>query len=123
MEDKTTADWEWEKKIIDSGSIDRNRLEDTRIHPIGNQMLAGNWMVLDEPARFEQGTKPTEEDPDSRTEQDLEDSPPIIIASLPKIRVLPLEDICTCMKELLFSSSAQFHASHTTFTLVACPSR
>ena len=36
MEDKTITNWEPEKKIASCGSTDKDRLEDTMIHPVGS---------------------------------------------------------------------------------------
>ena len=36
MEGKTIADWESEKRTTSSESIDRDRLEETKVYPYGN---------------------------------------------------------------------------------------
>ena len=72
MEDKTIFDWESKKKIMDSGSINKNKLEDTCIHTFGNRMLASYRMTLDQPTGLVAKTEPTEEDPDTETKQDPE---------------------------------------------------
>ena len=38
MEERTIADWESEKKVMNSGSSNENRLEDTRTYPVENRM-------------------------------------------------------------------------------------
>ena len=45
-------------KIMDSGSTDRDRLEDARTNPVRSRMLAEEH---DEPVRFRQRTESTEE--------------------------------------------------------------
>ena len=50
---------------MDSGLIERNRFEDSRIHLVGSCKLVGSRVTLNE-----QGIQPTEEDPDLGTGQD-----------------------------------------------------
>ena len=72
MENKNITNWESEKKKMDSGSIDKNWLEDIRIGVFRNRVLDGNRLTLDEPIGFRRETKLTEEEEDIETGQDPE---------------------------------------------------
>ena len=72
MKEKTTADWESDKKIMNSGSTSKEYVKEIRTHP------AGSRMKLEELARFGVQPERTEEEEEEeeeveiRTGQDLE---------------------------------------------------
>ena len=72
MEEKIIVDWEMEKKGTTSESTDRDRLDETRVHPIGSRML-------DEEQRgrvdFGQRTESTGVEHDVGPESDSDEEP------------------------------------------------
>ena len=71
MEEKTIADWEMEKKQTSSESTDRDRLDETRIHPVGRRMLAKEQTTGRIRARNRIDQRRTGHEPESDSDEEL----------------------------------------------------
>mgnify|MGYP000356061628 CR=1 FL=1 len=67
MEENSIADWESEKRTTSSMSTDRDRLEETRVHPYGSRISVKEQY---EPDGFGQETEATERGQNAETGQD-----------------------------------------------------
>ena len=69
MEEKTIVDWESEKRTTSSVSTNRDRLEETRVHPDESRISVEEQY---EPVGFRQETEASRRGQHAKTEQDPE---------------------------------------------------